>query len=154
LKGLPALRQVYLWKTKVSPEGAAAFAAGKTNQAKIERLRRQVARLEAEIEGERVVVVGGVAAGPTTAPAVAATQPGKAEGAVATAGGAGVAPAATAAVPVNTVCPVSGKPVDVTKFVEFKGRRIGFCCENCPKAFEKEPGKFEGKVVVAGVEKK
>jgi YHS domain-containing protein len=44
-------------------------------------------------------------------------------------------------------CPVSGKKIDKTKFVEFNGGKVYFCCENCPKKFEeaKEGGKFAAK---------
>jgi YHS domain-containing protein len=47
---------------------------------------------------------------------------------------------------VNTVCPVSGKPIDPTKFVDFEGKRIAFCCDNCPKAFAADPAKFKDKI--------
>jgi YHS domain-containing protein len=46
---------------------------------------------------------------------------------------------------INTICPVSGdevgelgKPV----YVEYKGKKIGFCCRDCPKDFKKDPEKF------------
>lgn len=46
---------------------------------------------------------------------------------------------------INTICPVSGdkvgelgKPV----YVEYKGKKIGFCCRDCPKDFKKNPEKF------------
>lgn len=43
-------------------------------------------------------------------------------------------------------CPVSGKDIDVTKTVDYKGKKVYFCCGNCPKAFEKEPAKYEAKL--------
>jgi YHS domain-containing protein len=61
------------------------------------------------------------------------------------------AKATSAAKPVNTVCPVSGKPVDVTKALTHEGKVIGFCCDMCPKAFAKEPAKFLTKLQVAEV---
>jgi uncharacterized membrane protein/mono/diheme cytochrome c family protein len=48
--------------------------------------------------------------------------------------------------PVNSVCPVSGKPVDRAYEVVFKGRIIGFCCPNCPKEFWADPSKFASKL--------
>src|SRR5687768_6340316 len=54
--------------------------------------------------------------------------------------------ATSAAKPINTTCPVSGKPVDPTKTLVHEGKTVGFCCENCPKAFEKEPAKFVSKI--------
>jgi YHS domain-containing protein len=53
---------------------------------------------------------------------------------------------ASAAKPINTVCPVSGKPVDAQFTVAFEGKTVGFCCNNCPKTFEKEPAKFKDKI--------
>jgi YHS domain-containing protein len=54
--------------------------------------------------------------------------------------------ATSAAKPINTTCPVSGKPVDPTKTLVHDGKTIGFCCDMCPKAFEKEPAKFVSKI--------
>jgi YHS domain-containing protein len=42
-------------------------------------------------------------------------------------------------------CPVSGKPVDATKTVDFNGGKVAFCCENCPKAFAKDTKKYAAK---------
>lgn len=42
-------------------------------------------------------------------------------------------------------CPVSGKPVDKTKTLDFNGGKVAFCCANCPKAFAKNSKKFAGK---------
>ncbi|MGE3314527.1 MAG: hypothetical protein AB7O26_05370 [Planctomycetaceae bacterium] len=40
------------------------------------------------------------------------------------------------------VCPVSGQPGAKDHAVKYKGGDVYFCCDNCPKAFEKEPAKF------------
>ncbi|HEX8913202.1 MAG TPA: hypothetical protein VF796_12655, partial [Humisphaera sp.] len=48
--------------------------------------------------------------------------------------------------PVNDKCPVSGKDVDPTKTLVYEGKTIGFCCDMCPKQFEKDPKKFVGKI--------
>jgi YHS domain-containing protein len=56
------------------------------------------------------------------------------------------AAAAAAAKPINTVCPVSGKPVDPTKTLVHEGKVIGFCCDMCPKAFQKDPAKFAANI--------
>jgi YHS domain-containing protein/mono/diheme cytochrome c family protein len=47
---------------------------------------------------------------------------------------------------INEVCPVSGKAVDPAHGVDFKGKRVGFCCAKCKAAFEKAPDKFAGKL--------
>lgn len=44
--------------------------------------------------------------------------------------------------PVNTVCPVSGKPVEPKYLIVYDGKVIGFCCPNCPKDFWENPEKF------------
>lgn len=48
--------------------------------------------------------------------------------------------------PINTICPVSGKPVDVTKTLVFEGKTIAFCCGNCPKAFQADPAKYKANI--------
>jgi hypothetical protein len=64
-----------------------------------------------------------------------------------TEGGVTLTKAAPAPGPaVNTVCPVSGKPVDPAFQIVFKGKVIGFCCPKCPDAFRADPAKFESKL--------
>src|SRR5687767_7636725 len=43
-------------------------------------------------------------------------------------------------------CPVSGQPAGEDHFVEHQGKKVYFCCDNCPKAFEGDPEKFATKV--------
>jgi len=66
----------------------------------------------------------------------------KAEDKVALAFGGDLAKGFTAQVK----CPVSDKPIDVTKSVDYKGAKVYFCCGNCPAAFEKDPAKFASKL--------
>ncbi len=54
----------------------------------------------------------------------------------------------------QTSCPVSGKAIDPAATVDYKGKKVYFCCNNCPKAFEKEPAKFEAKLPQLKEEKK
>ncbi len=42
-------------------------------------------------------------------------------------------------------CPVSGKPATKDHAVSYDGGKVYFCCDNCPKAFEKDPSKFAAK---------
>lgn len=45
------------------------------------------------------------------------------------------------AIKANTVCPISGEPVDQKKFVEFEGRKVYFCCEHCMDKYKADhPG--------------
>jgi YHS domain-containing protein len=39
-------------------------------------------------------------------------------------------------------CPVSGKPIDPTCFVEYEGEKVYFCCANCSKAFKASPEQY------------
>jgi YHS domain-containing protein len=42
-------------------------------------------------------------------------------------------------------CPVSGKVIGTDHARDFEGGKVYFCCENCPKAFEKDTAKFAAK---------
>ena len=39
-------------------------------------------------------------------------------------------------------CPVSGNPISKKIFIEHKGKKIYFCCEECKPEFKKNPEKF------------
>lgn len=121
LATMPKLRRVFVWKTAISAEAVDWLALASP---------------------EAVVDTGAEGAGPVE------TEPEVVVGAASTSGGGGarggVAGEAVAKAPVNTVCPVTGAPVDARYLVEFEGRTIGFCCPNCPGAFQAEPGRFVG----------
>lgn len=63
-------------------------------------------------------------------------------------GGLTAAQIESAAKKFQATCPVSGKPAIETSVVELAkdGGKVYFCCENCPKAFQRDPAKFEAKV--------
>jgi YHS domain-containing protein len=42
----------------------------------------------------------------------------------------------------QTVCPVTGEKIDKNIFVEYKGKKVYFCCADCKAVFEKEPEKY------------
>lgn len=42
-------------------------------------------------------------------------------------------------------CPVSGGPAKAGTEVDYKGGKVFFCCNNCPKNFEKNTAKFATK---------
>lgn len=42
-------------------------------------------------------------------------------------------------------CPVSGKPVKEASAVEYKGAKVYFCCDGCPKEFEANTAKYAAK---------
>ncbi len=49
---------------------------------------------------------------------------------------------------VNDVCPVMGNKIskDTPHTVEYKGRKIGFCCDDCVRAFKADPEKYMSKI--------
>jgi len=54
--------------------------------------------------------------------------------------------AATEEAPAQKLCPVTGEPIDPNISVEYEGRRIYFCCANCPETFKQDPLKYIRKV--------
>jgi YHS domain-containing protein len=47
----------------------------------------------------------------------------------------------------QTMCPVmDGNKIDKNVFVEYKGKKVYFCCAQCKAAFEKEPEKYLAKL--------
>jgi len=42
-------------------------------------------------------------------------------------------------------CPVSGQKVKEASSVDYKGGKVYFCCDNCPKGFAKDTKKFAAK---------
>ena len=45
--------------------------------------------------------------------------------------------------PINKMCAVNTKDeVDPTVTTEYKGKTIGFCCEDCIELFKKDPEKY------------
>lgn len=46
--------------------------------------------------------------------------------------------------PVNTKCPVTGEDIDPKVTTVYDGKTFAFCCEDCVKAFKKNPEKYAG----------
>ena len=46
----------------------------------------------------------------------------------------------------QTTCPVSGDKIDKNVFVEYKGKKVYFCCASCESAFNKDPEKYISKL--------
>jgi hypothetical protein len=56
---------------------------------------------------------------------------------------AATAKVAAAAAVEQTVCPVmANQPIDKNIFVEYKGKKVYFCCEQCKADFAKAPEKY------------
>ena len=47
----------------------------------------------------------------------------------------------------QTTCPIMvGNAIDKNVFVEYKGKKVYFCCPACKPDFEKDPEKFIAKL--------
>ncbi|MHC4843297.1 MAG: YHS domain-containing protein [Planctomycetota bacterium] len=44
------------------------------------------------------------------------------------------------------VCPVMGAPINKALFVEYKGKKVYFCCAGCEKKFEENPEQYLAKL--------
>ena len=119
LQPLPRLKQLYLWQTKVTPAAVAAFTAARTDKEQLQRWQDEIEQLQAKIKEAQVVVNLGL----TTASNSAAN-----------------------ATPVNSQCPVSGKPVDASKTVLHDGALVAFCCDDCKAKFQRDPKPFLAKL--------
>ncbi|HPD15243.1 MAG TPA: hypothetical protein PLE19_09845 [Planctomycetota bacterium] len=58
-----------------------------------------------------------------------------------------------AAPPANaqTTCPVMGGKIDKRFFADYEGKRVYFCCDDCPETFKKDPAAYIKKLEDAGV---
>ncbi len=39
-------------------------------------------------------------------------------------------------------CPVMGNPIDKSVYVDYKDKRVYFCCAGCPETFKQDPEKY------------
>jgi YHS domain-containing protein len=46
----------------------------------------------------------------------------------------------------QTKCPLSGKPINPEVSVDFRDKKVYFCCPGCPAGFEAEPEKYMAKL--------
>ena len=46
----------------------------------------------------------------------------------------------------QTTCPVMGGPIDKAIFVEYKGKKVYFCCKDCVEKFQANPEKYIAKL--------
>lgn len=117
LLDLPALKKVWLWEAGLSPEALAQLRAARPQL----RVDAGDAASATALDAEGELVFSSDAPPPGAEP---------------------LPPPPVTLTPVNTICPVSGKPVDPQYSVVFEGRVIGFCCPNCPKEFWADPEKY------------
>jgi len=45
----------------------------------------------------------------------------------------------------SATCPVSGQPAIEDSALEYQGKKLYFCCENCPAAYKADPEKYTAK---------
>jgi uncharacterized membrane protein len=126
---LADLQKLFLWQTKVTPDAARQFAADFTDKRKIQRWRQDIEDIKAKIRRATIDVNTGAPIAPVVTQ-IAAAQP------------------------VNDKCPVTGKPVDLTKTVTHEGMIIAFCCDKCIACFQQNPKSILAKLnLPAGVKK-
>lgn len=46
----------------------------------------------------------------------------------------------------QTMCPVMNGPINKELFVEYKGKKVYFCCQGCERMFKEEPEKYLAKL--------
>jgi YHS domain-containing protein len=51
----------------------------------------------------------------------------------------------------QTICPITGKEIDKKFYTDYEGKRVYFCCENCPAEFKKDPAKYVKKLTDEGL---
>ena len=51
----------------------------------------------------------------------------------------------------QTTCPMMGTPIDKKVFVDYKGKRVYFCCADCPEKFRADADAQMKKMTDAGV---
>jgi YHS domain-containing protein len=51
----------------------------------------------------------------------------------------------------QTTCPVMGGKISKKYFSDYDGKRVYFCCDDCPGEFKKDPAKYVKKLEDAGV---
>ena len=62
------------------------------------------------------------------------------------------APSAEApALKAQETCPVMGGKLDRSIYVDHEGKRVYFCCDDCPKMFKADPDKYMKKMADEGV---
>ncbi len=127
LQRFPQLKRLYLWQTKVTPAKAKEFAEARLDQVQLQRWQEEIDQLKAKIQDAHILVDTGIA---LTTPVVSST---------------------TNMVAINTMCPVSGKPVDAQKTVLHDGKLVAFCCDDCRAKFQQDPKPFLAKLDLAQV---
>jgi YHS domain-containing protein/uncharacterized membrane protein len=111
LRKLPRLRQVFLWQTQVTPSQASALAKALVDPGEVQQWEAEIEALQRKIRDSKVTVNLGLET-PAT-------------------------PAAAGAI--NTLCPVTGKPVDPKRTSVYEGNTVAFCCADCKASFDKDP---------------
>lgn len=125
-KSLPALTHLWIWGTAVTPEQMENL---RLTMPEVEIIAGDSFRAEPlEVEADLVFSSDAPLLGLPEA-SIEGTQAGATEG-------------LSSLNPINSICPVSGKPVDLQYSVVHAGEVIGFCCPNCPKTFWEDPNAF------------
>lgn len=52
----------------------------------------------------------------------------------------------------QTICPVMGNPINKNLYVDYKGKRVYFCCGPCPSRFMRYPDAYLKRLASVGQE--
>ena len=119
LAELPRLRRLYLWQTRVGPEAVQALIDARTRRPEIAAWEQELAQLQTRLERARLIVETGAP------PADPLPSPG---------------------VPINTICPVSDKLVNLAVTLWHENQLVAFCCTNCRAQFQQEPARYRARL--------
>jgi len=180
IKDLPGLRKVFLWQTHVTAPAASTFIAAHTDKDQLRAWEQEIEAIKAKIRNQQILVDLGIpmtnraaeGAGPVNKLCPVSGKPVNASKTVVYEGKT-IAfccddckaqfekdpksflskldlTAANKTAPINTVCPLSGKPINPEKNVEFEGKLIAFCCDDCKAKFQADPKPVLAKLGLAG----
>ena len=51
----------------------------------------------------------------------------------------------------QTTCPVMGGKINKKYYEDYQGKRVYFCCPDCPKKFKANPAKYTKKMADEGI---
>jgi uncharacterized membrane protein/YHS domain-containing protein len=118
--GLPALTSLRAWNSGLPRDVIGALRAARPGL----RIDDGTELRSAALETEAAITLSGEA--PPAAPPSDASAGSE----------------APAAGPINTLCPVSGAPIKAGFTRTYQGKVVGFCCNQCPLAFDADPSSF------------
>ena len=126
LAKLRKLSKVFLWQTKFTDKGAEELKKSFVDAKKFNSLKRQQAKLKAELEKVKKSEEAKLAKLEESKNKIGKQTADKKA--------------------INAKCPVANKDLDESKVSTYEGRKIGFCCDKCKGKFDANPSSFKSKI--------